>query len=97
MTSPRISRIAHWSGVLLAAPMFAIGLYLLHQYLTGAFGNEVTNKDTAVVAGFLFVSTGAIYLAMRWAGYLLAQAIGAFKNIGKGNGTSAGSRPPRPE
>lgn len=96
-TPPQIGRIAHWIGVVLALPMFAIGLYLLHQYLTGAFGNEVTWKDGVAVIGFIFLSTAAIYLAMRWAGYLLAQAIDAFKNIGKGNGTSAGSRPPRPE
>ncbi len=96
-TPPRTGRIAHRAGIVLATPMLAIGLYLLHQYLTGAFGNEVTAKDAAAVIGFVFVSTAAIYLAMRWAGYLLAHAIDAVKNIGKGNGTSAGSRPPRPE
>lgn len=95
--SPRIARIAHWAGVVLAVPMFAMGLYLLHKYLTGAFGNEVTTKDAVAVIGFIFVSTAAIYLAMRWAGFLLGKAIEAFRNIGKGNGTSAGSRPSRPE
>jgi hypothetical protein len=97
MTPPRISRIAHWTGVALAAPMFAAGIWLLHQYLSGKFDNDVTGRDTAIVIGFIFVSTAAIYLAMRWAGFLLAQAIDAVRNIGKGNGTSAGSRPPRPE
>ncbi len=97
MTPPRISRIAHWTGVALAAPMLVMGFYLLHQYLIGAFGNEVTFKDAAAVVGFMFVSTAAIYLAMRWASYLLGRTIEAFRNIGKGNGTSAGSRPPRPE
>jgi apolipoprotein N-acyltransferase len=96
-TPPRISRIAHWVGIALAAPLFCIGIYLLHQYWNGAFGNEVTGKDTAAVVGFIFISTAAVYLAMRWAGFLLAQAIDAFRKIGKGNGTSFGSRPPRPE
>jgi hypothetical protein len=97
MTSPRISRIAHCAGLLLALPLLLIGFYLLNRYLSGAFGNDVTNKDTAAVIGFIFISTAAVYLAMRFAGILLSRAIGAFKNIGKGNGTSAGSRPPRPE
>ncbi len=65
MTSPRISRIAHWADVALAAPMLVLGFYLLHQCLNGAFGNEVTTKDTVTVIGFMFVSTAAIYLAMR--------------------------------
>ncbi len=97
MTSPRISRIAHWAGVMLAAPLLLMGFYLLYQYLNGAFGNDVTTRDSLVVIGFIFVSTAAIYLAMRWAGFLLGKMIEAFRNIGKGNGTSAGSRPSRPE
>jgi fucose permease len=50
-----------------------------------------------VIGLFIFVSTAAIYLAMRCAGFLLGKAIEAFRNIGNGNGTSAGPRPPRPE
>ena len=73
MTPPRISRIAHWAGIALAAPLFAIGLWLLHQYWNGAFGNEVTGKDTAAVIGFIFISTAAVYLAMRWAGFFVRQ------------------------
>jgi hypothetical protein len=96
-TPPRIRRIAHWTGIILAAPMFAGGLWLLHEYLNGSFGNDVAAKDTAVVIGFIFMSTAAIYLAMRFAGWQLARAVAAFRNIGKGNGTSLGSRPPRPE
>ena len=97
MTSPRISRIAHWAGVALATPMFLAGLWLTYEYLRGGFPATVTIRDAAIVIGFMLISTAAIYLAMRWAGFLLSQAIEAFRNIGKGNGTSAGSRPPRPE
>ena len=97
MTSPRIRRISHWAGIILAAPMFVAGLWLLREYFNGNFGNDVTLKDSAIVIGFVFVSTVAIYLAMRWAGILLSHAVAAFRNIGKGNGTTAGSRPSRPE
>ena len=97
MTSPRISRIAHWTGVILATPLFCIGLYLLYEYLHGGFPVTVTTQDAVAVICFVLISTAAVYLAMRWAGSLVAQAIEAFRNIGKGNGTSAGPRPPRPE
>jgi hypothetical protein len=96
-TSPRIRKISHWAGVALASPMLAIGLYLVYEYLRGGFPATVTIRDAVIVIGFVLLSTAAIYLAMRWAGYLLAQAIGAVRNIGKGNGTSAGSHPSRPE
>ena len=95
--SPRINRIAHWIGVLLATPMFAIGAWLTYEYLRGGFPVTVTTQDAVVVICFVLISTAAIYLAMRWAGFLLVQAIDAFRKIGKGNGTSAGSRPSRPE
>jgi hypothetical protein len=96
-TPAHIRKISHWAGIALAAPMLAIGLYLIYEYLRGGFPTTVTLRDAVIVIGFVLLSTAAIYLAMRWAGYLLAQAIDAVKNIGKGNGTSAGSRPSRPE
>ena len=96
-TSPRISRIAHWAGIALALPLLLIGLYLLYQYLSGGFPSTVNARDATLVLGFVLFSSAAMYIAMRFAGVLLSRAIDAFRNIGKGNGTSAGSRPSRPE
>lgn len=78
-TSPRIAKIAHWIGIVLAVPLLVIGLYLLYEYLRGGFPSTVTVKDAVLVLGFVLFSSATMYIAMRFAGFLVSQAISAFR------------------